>query len=223
MKEQIQLTLRNLEDFADRLIAFSPRFVIGLGLFIIGWIIARILRSGLIRLLIFMRFDALLERAGLNDLLLRGGIKKTAVETFAGLCYWFFMLVLSLAILFSFGVEAAQELFNHVLAFVPNVLVAAFVLIFGSLLAKFVRGTVYTYLTAIRISGADFLSRIAHTIAMALVIFMTLQQLSIGGQVLVSAFEIAFGGLCLAFGLAFGLAGKEWATQILERMWRHSR
>jgi uncharacterized membrane protein len=82
---------------------------------------------------------------------------------------------------------------------------------------------VFTYLSSIRISGAEFISNVAYWVIIFLVVSAALQQLSIGGQVLISAFEIAFGGLCLALAIAFGLAGREWATQILEKLWRTSR
>ena len=39
---------------------------------------------------------------------------------------------------------------------------------------------------------------------------------SIGGQVLVSAFQIAFGALCFALALAFGLGGRDVAARILD-------
>jgi hypothetical protein len=70
------------------------------------------------------------------------------------------------------------------------------------------------------ISGSQVMSTIAQWAILLFVVSMALEQVSIGGQVLVSAFQIAFGALCLALALAFGLGGKEWAAHILERMWK---
>jgi len=133
------------------------------------------------------------------------------------------MFALTMAVLHSLGLDAAKELFNKILFYLPNIVVAILVLIFGALLAKLVRGVLYTYLSNIRITGAEFIGNIIYWAIILLVFSVILQQLSIGGQVLISAFEIAFGGLCLALAIAFGLAGKEWATQILEKLWRNSR
>ena len=52
------------------------------------------------------------------------------------------------------------------------------------------------------------------------VIAVILEQLSIGGQILVSAFQIAFGALCLALALAFGLGGREWAGRLLDSLFK---
>jgi len=52
------------------------------------------------------------------------------------------------------------------------------------------------------------------------VLAISLEQLKIGGQILVSAFQIAFGAFCLALALAFGLGGREWAARLLDNFFR---
>jgi hypothetical protein len=223
MPDQINSMLESLKTFWNQLIQFLPQLLIGIVLFIIGWIIARLLRKGMIKFFKLVRIDVFSEKTGIETFLIKGGAQYTTVKVLANLIYWFLMFGLTMAVLHSLGLDAAKELFNRILAFIPDIIVAALVLIFGALFAKLVRGASYTYLSNIRISGAEFISNIVFWAIIFLVISMTLQQLSIGGQILISAFEIAFGGLCIALAIAFGLAGKEWATQILEKLWRNSR
>jgi hypothetical protein len=174
-------------------------------------------------LLKLIRLDVAAEKAGIENFLLKGGVQYSSVVIIANIFYWFLMFALTLAVLNSFGLNAAEELFNRILLYIPNIIIAVLVLIFGTLFAKFMRGTTFTYLSNIGLTGAELISNATHWTIIFLVVFVALQQLSIGGQILVSAFEIAFGGLCLALAIAFGLAGKEWATQILEKLWRKSR
>jgi hypothetical protein len=223
MPDQINSMFESLKTFWNQLIQFLPQLLVGVVLFIIGWIIARLLRKVMIKLFKLVRIDTLAEKAGIENFLIKGGAQYTTVNVLANFIYWFLMFALTMAVLHSLGLDAAKELFNRILSYIPNLIVAVLVLIFGTLFAKLVRGASYTYLSNIRISGAEFISNIAYWAIIFLVVSMTLQQLSLGGQVLISAFEIAFGGLCLALAIAFGLAGKEWATQILEKLWRNSR
>jgi small-conductance mechanosensitive channel len=218
MPDQITAMLESLKAFWNQLIQFLPQLLVGVLLFIVGWIIARLLRKGMIKLFKLVRLDALAEKAGIENFLIKGGAQYTTVNVLANLIYWFLMFALTMAVLHSLGLDAAKELFNRILFYIPNIIVAVLVLIFGTLFAKLVRGASFTYLSNIRISGAEFISNIAYWAIIFLVISMTLQQLS-----LISAFEIAFGGMCLALAIAFGLAGKEWATQVLEKLWRNSR
>jgi hypothetical protein len=223
MLDQIHTTVESLKIFWEQLLQFLPQLIIGIFLMVVGWALAKLLRKAMVKVLRLIRLDVVAEKAGIEDILLKGGAQYSSVNIVANLIYWFIMFGLTLAILHSLGLDAAKELFNRFLLYIPNVIAALLVLIFGTLLAKLVRGTSFTYLTNIRISGAEFISTITYWIIILLIVSIALQQLSLGGQILISAFEIAFGGMCLALALAFGLAGKEWATQILEKLWRNSR
>lgn len=223
MSNQINTMVETLNNFWQQLIQFLPQLTVGILVMLIGWGLASVLRKGIIKLLRLTRLDVFAEKAGLDDFLLKGGTQYSTINIVANLFYWFMIFGLTLTVLHSFGLDIAKELFNKFLLFIPSVIAAILVLIFGTLLAKLIRGTTFTYLTNARIDGAEFISTIIYWALIFLVVSIVLQLLSLGGQILVSAFEIAFGGLCLALAIAFGLAGKEWATQILEKLWRNSR
>jgi hypothetical protein len=223
MPNQINAMIESFKAFWSQLLQFLPQLLVGIVFLVIGWLIAKLIRIAVIKLLRFIRLDVAAEKAGIEDFLLKGGVQYSSVIIIANIFYWFLMFALTLAVLKSLGLGAAEELFNKILLYIPNIIIAVLVLIFGTLFAKFMRGTTFTYLSNLGISGAELISNVTHWTILFLVVFVALQQLSIGGQILVSAFEIAFGGLCLALAIAFGLAGKEWATQILEKLWRKSR
>ncbi len=223
MPSQISAMVNSLKAFWEQLLHYLPQFLFGAVLMIVGWILARLLRIGIVKVLKFVRLDTLAEKLGVEDFLLKGGVQYSTVNIIAGLVYWSLVLALTLAVLNSLGIAAAEDLFNRILLYIPNVIIAILVLAFGVPFAKFARGVTFTYLSNIGISGAERIGNITRWVIVFLAITVALQQLSLGGEVLVAAFEIAFGGLCLALAIAFGLAGKEWATQILEKLWRHSR
>ena len=223
MVTQISVALSSLEIFWEQLVQFFPRLIVGILLLIAGWVVSRLVRLGVIKLLRLIRLDVIAEKAGIEDFLLKGGAQYSTVNVIANVIYWSIMFALTLSILQSLGLDIAKELFNRFLLYVPNIIAAILVLIFGTLIAKLARGTAYTYFVNVRIQGAEFISTVMYWAIIFFVVAIALEQLSLGGQILVSAFEIAFGGLCLALAIAFGLAGKEWATQILEKLWRNSR
>lgn len=220
--EQMNLVVESLRSFWMELSISLPRILGAVVLLIIGWIIAKVLRKATVKILKLVRLDVVAEKAGIEDFLLRGGVRYTAITIVANLLYWFVLFTVMLAVLNSLGLDAAAELFNKVILYIPNVIVAVLVLIFGALFAKFVQGVSYTYLNNIGLSGAQVMSSVAQYAILVFVASIALEQLAIGGQILVSAFQIAFGALCLALALAFGLGGREWAAHILERIWKKS-
>jgi hypothetical protein len=221
--EQMNLFLESLRGFWLNLSAFLPRLIGALLLLIIGWLIAKMVRKWMIKGLKLVRLDVFAERAGIEDFLLRGGVSFTTVTLVANLIYWFILLTIILAVLNSLGLQAAAELFNKIILFIPNVIVAIVVLIFGTLFARFMQTISFTYLSNIGMSGAKAVSTVTYYAILLFAVFLALQQLSVGGEILVSAFQIAFGAICLALALAFGLGGRGLASHILEDIWEKSK
>jgi len=220
MLDQLLSFFKSLETFWVNLSVFLPQIIGGFLLLIVGWIVAKVVRKLALRFLRFIRLDTVAEKSGIDDFLVKGGVPYTTTTIVANLVYWFILFTVLLALLNSLGLQSAAELFNRIILYIPNVIVAVLVLIFGALFARFVRGVSFTYLSNIGIAGAQVMSNIAHWAIVVFAFSVALEQLSIGGQILISAFQLAFGALCLAFALAFGLGGKEWAAYILEKFWK---
>jgi hypothetical protein len=214
--EQVDVFLESLKNFWQQFSAFLPTLLAAFVLLILGWLVAKALRKIAERGLKLMRMDVVAERSGIEDFLLKGGVRFTTVTLLSNLIYWFVMFTVLLAVLNVIGIEMASEVFSRIILYIPKVVVAIIVLIFGALFAKFIQGVAFTYLTNVGISGAQFMSMIAQYAILVFVGSVALEQLDIGGAVLVSAFQIAFGALCLALALAFGLGGREWAAKILD-------
>ena len=170
-----------------------------------------------------IRLDVLAERSGIEDFLIQGGVRSTAVTILASLIYWLVLFAVVLALLNALGLGAAANLLNQIVLYLPHVFVAILVLMFGTLFARLIRGVAFTYLSNVGIEGAMLISILAQYAVLVFVVSLALEQLDVGGRVLVSAFQIAFGGFCLALALAFGLGGREWAARILERTSRAPR
>ncbi len=216
--EQFNGILESLNRFWIDIGAFLPNLLVAALLLIIGWIVAKVVQNVTIRGLRFLRIDVFAERSGIEDFLLKGGVRFTAVTLIAALIYWTILFVVFLAVLNTLGLDIAAELFNQVILYIPNVIVAIALLIFGTLFAQFVQSALFTYLNNIGISGARLVSGIAKYAIIVFVISIALEQLAIGGDILVSAFQIAFGAFCLALALAFGLGGRDWAARVIDNV-----
>jgi len=214
--EQFNGIFESLNQFWIDVGAFLPNILVAFVLLIVGWIIAKVVRSITIRGLRFLRVDVFAERSGIEGFLLKGGVRFTAVTLIAALIYWTILFVVFLAVLNTLGLDVAAELFNRIILYIPNVIVAIALLIFGTLFAQFVQSALFTYLNNIGVGGARLVSGIAKYAIIVFVISIVLEQLAIGGEILVSAFQIAFGAFCLALALAFGLGGRDWAARVID-------
>lgn len=212
MNQQIDIFLASLQTFWSEIATFVPKLLAALILLFIGWLLARLLRSGLQRLLKAFDFDNLAQKSGLEALANSGGVALSLSGLIGGLVYWLVILVVAVSVTNSLGLTTVAELLNRVVLYLPNVLVAILVMLFGTLLARFVNRLMFTWLNGIKAPNSLFMSTAAEYMVQIFAFFLALDQLDIGTQLVTAAFSIAFGGLVLALALAFGLGGRDWAA-----------
>jgi len=128
------------------------------------------------------------------------------------------MLVVILATFNSLNLTTASQLFNEIMLFIPNIIVSIIILLLGIYLANMVSQIVLASLKNMQDKTAEMISNITRYAIIALTIFIILSQLSIAKDIVSSAFILLFGAICLAFALAFGLGGKDWAADILKKL-----
>ncbi|SIS48018.1 mechanosensitive ion channel [Salimicrobium flavidum] len=167
----------------------------------------------------------MLERVGFNSLMHKMGLgqaeRRTDVPSLSEIAGY----VVQIFIIFLFTVEALQviqleflvDLATGVAGYLPAVFAAVVILGIGMWLgeaaSRFVK-------SAIRTPGGDsnVLAAIAKYAILGFALFMALDQLGVADSIINSAFILILGGLALAFGLSFGLGGREKAAKYLEKM-----
>jgi len=218
MKVQADIFIQSINEFFIKLSGFLPQIIGAIIILIIGWLIAKIIKSTSIKLLKVIRLNVVTEKAGIDKFLQDGGMKKSSIEIIGSLFYWLIMLIVLLAALNSLGLSVASELFNKIVLFIPNIIVAIIVLVLGLFFAKFVAEVLITYIKNVGIGHAETIGKITQYAIIIFVVSLALTQLSIGKEIILTAFQIFFGAVCLALALAFGLGGKEWASRIIEKL-----
>jgi small-conductance mechanosensitive channel len=128
------------------------------------------------------------------------------------------MLTVILAVLNSLQLNSAKELFNSIILFIPNIIVSLIILLFGLYAAKFISSVLSSSLKNMKDEAAGLIEKIAYYAIVIFTVFLVLGQLKIAQSIITNAFILAFGGICLAFGLAFGLGGKESAAEVLKNI-----
>jgi hypothetical protein len=208
--------------FATKITAFLPALIGAIIIFVAGWIIARLVKLGVERLLKLVRFDRATEKAGVQEFLKKGDIVKTPAEIVGTLVYWFIMILVIIASLDALGLPIVSDMLNSIFLYIPNVVAAIIVLVLGFLLGNLLSAVVRTAASNAGLKNADGLGKLS---LYAIVFFsgaIALIQLGIGEEVVVSAFELAFGAAALALALAFGLGGRDVAADYLKR-WLEER
>ena len=219
----LEMSLEPLRGFLISVGEFLPRIVLALLVLLAGWIIAKMVRFAIGRGLRAMNFNVLTERAGIDGFLRDGGIQTDTAGILALLFYW---LVILAALVIGFnllGLTYITDLLGRVVLFVPRVMVALLIIAFGAYFARAVGSAVTAYCRNIHLQDADLLGRIAQYAILTFVVLIALDQVNVGGDIIRQSFLILLAGVVFALALAFGLGGKEWAAEFLERWWPRRR
>jgi flagellar biosynthesis protein FliQ len=197
--------------------AFLPRLAIALGVLLVGWLLAKALRLMVVKALRALNFHVLTERAGIDGFLQQGGTEKDTTDLFGWIAYALVILA-SLIIAFnSLGLTQVTDLLGRVLLFVPKLLVALLVLIFGSYFARFVGGAVRSYCKSAGVGDGELLGRLTRYGLMTFVVLLAVDHLDIGGQLIQQTFLILLAGVVFAVALALGLGARDRAARLIER------
>lgn len=207
----------SLQSTWTSIIGFVPLLLGALIVFVLGWIIALALGQLVEQVVRALKIDNLLMKLEVEKVLERGGIRLNAGAFVGGLVKWFFMVVFLLAAVNILGLNDVSGFLKDVLLYIPNVVIAAVILIIAALVAetteKLVRGSIEA--AGHRGSLAGVAARWSIWI---FALIAALLQLRIVPELIQAVVSALVYGVALAFGIAFGLGGKDAAAQIIEKI-----
>jgi hypothetical protein len=221
--QSIDLLLDTAQEFLHQAAAFLPKLVLALVVVIVGWLLAKAARFAVQKGLRAINFGVLTERAGTDNFLQQAGMRGDTTTLFGLVAYWLVMLAALIIAFNGLGLMYITDLLHRLVLFTPKLVIAMLIVVFGSYCARFVGAAVHSYCTQAEIPDADLLGKIAQYLIMIFVVMIAVSHVEIGGDLVQRTFLILLGGLVLAFALAFGIGGKDWAAAMLERWWPRQR
>ena len=197
-----------------------PQIVFAIVLLIFGWIVAMFLEQVVSRLLKMVKLNDALEKSGALEGLKKADVKFDASAFLSAIVRWFVFFVFLMAVADLLGLSAFNAFLTSVLLYVPNIVLAALILlvtaISADLLDRLVSGSV-------RAAGFSYGSMVGSLARWSVFVFgfiAALQQLGIATDLLQTLVTGIVAMIAIAGGLAFGLGGKDLASDILDKIRR---
>jgi len=182
---------------------------------LVGWIIAGVVSTIVLFLLRRARFNDFLQRSGAAELIRRTGVTADPAAVVAEAIKWLVRLVFLVAASDTVGLSDVSLMIRQLLYWIPKLVAAIVVLMIGGLLANVFSRLVRGATSDAGIGSPEFLATLARVAVWGAAIIVAANQIGVG-QMLVNVLFIGLVfALSLAFGLAFGLGGRDTAAQIL--------
>lgn len=183
-----------------------PNILVAIILLAVGVVIAKFtgdMLTDLLRGTGFNKYSSYLNKSGNMNL----DLAKIIGNTVAALIGLFFLV----EALNALNLEMLNNIVSAVIAYLPNILFAAIIIglafIGGKMLASAIKSS----------TGSTFAGELVKYIVIVFALFMALDQLNFGSNIVNLAFLFIIGGLAVAFALSFGLGGRDFARKQLER------
>jgi hypothetical protein len=166
-----------LEDALGTVIAVLPKVLLFLVILVVGWIIARVLRKVVAKLL---------DRVGVDRAIERGGLRRwmgtmSAGQLIARLVYYA-VLLFTLQFAFNvFGPNPVSDLINAVVAFLPRAFVALLIVVIAAAIAAAVKDVITSSLGGL--SYGRLLATLAQVFILALGVIAALNQIGVATTV----------------------------------------
>jgi hypothetical protein len=209
----------SFQDLWMGIVSFVPNLIAALVIFMAGLFLAGFLGRVIAQAVRALKLDKVLQAAGFESTLSKAGFKLDVGAFIGGLVKWFITIVVLVATLDVLGLTQVNEFLSGVvLSYLPNVIVAALILIVATVLAETTQKIVVGSAKAAGVTSAGFLGAVSKWAIWIFAILAALYQLGVAGVFAQTLFTGIIAMLVIAGGLAFGLGGKEMATKSLEKM-----
>jgi hypothetical protein len=204
-------------------VQFAPRLILAIVFFIVGWILGSLLSKAIQQVFTSLKIDTLFSSMGADGFFNKAGVKLNTGYFVGEVVRWFVIIVFLLPSLSLVGLTDVSSFLSYgVLGFLPEVIIAAFVLIIAAFVSEGLSKLVLATAKSVNLKAAHMLSVVAKYAVWIFAIIIALGKLGLGDYM-----SILFSGivamLALAGALAFGLGGKDAAARLISKLGEENR
>lgn len=212
IREQLVMTYQGV---VDSIIAWTPTVLLSLFLLVSALVVAKIVEKVLRSVMVRLRFDALVEKVGIDQAIQKLGMRESLNVVIPRIVYYLLLFLFARTAADSMGLSAISNAIGSFMAYLPNIVAALLILILGSAAAQFAGKAVAE---AAGNSGIEFASSLGGVVS-GLLLFvlgiMAVGQLQIDTEIIRVVTTAILAGMALAFGLSFGLGSRDVTRNIL--------
>ncbi len=198
--------------------AFIPRFIAALVVFLIGWLVAVLLGKLAYQIVRVLHVDSALTKVGFRRAWERSGFHLNTAFLFYELIKWFFVIVFLMAATNILGLDEVTNFLQRVVLYIPNVIIAAVILLISILVSKFLEGIVQGSVKAAGLASSNFLGALTKWSVFVFGLLIALVQLKVADEVIKYVILGLIAAASIAFGLAFGLGGARHAEEAIGQL-----
>jgi len=220
VQDWYQITYQSLLDLWQGFLRFIPSLLAAIIVFIIGWLIAEAIGKLVARVLDILRLNKIFERANWKEALEAAEIKLNITDFIGQIVKWVLVIVFLSISVEILGLLQFAALLGKLINWLPNLIIAVAIFVVAAIVADLLNRILRAGVKKMGVKYAGFLGTLVRWAIYVFAGLAILLQLGVMKTIIESIIMGFVGMLALAFGLAFGLGGKEAAARLIEDLRR---
>lgn len=205
----------NLTSQWSSVISSLPNLIGALLILILGVVVAMIFKKISATILRRVGLDRISSKAGVSDVMQDAGMVKRP-SVFAGkIIFWMVLFVFLVPAANMLGLTELVNLFKSFISFLPKIITALVIIIFGMMFAQFLRRIIMEKPATIGSNSAKTLGNLVYGIMVTVVVLVALEQLDIETVLLHNIIILVVGGIMLVLAISVGLGSRDVSHNLL--------
>ncbi len=204
----------------EGLVAYLPSLIAGVIILVLGIFLAKAIEKIVAKVIASAKIDELISKINVVKKIEEGGTKVVFSQIFGWLVKWFLYIVLLIAVSEILKLGQFTVFLKDIAMYLPNVIIAVLILVVGFVLGYFVDDLIVKLLKSSKEKLGNLVGAVAKWAIIVFAVLAALLQLNVASQMIQLLFTGIIFMLALAFGLAFGLGGREAAKEMIEEVKR---
>src|SRR5215211_3964866 len=203
----------SLQQALDSFFGFLPNLLGFLVILLIGYVVARVVKGILTKVLTKVGLDRALHSGQTGQYVEKVSPGASPSRLVGSIAFWFLFLgAISLAVS-ALKIPALTTFVSAIYGYLPNVIAAVIIFVVAGAVAGAVAALVTK--TMGDTPTGKLVATVVPVLIMAIATFMILNQLRIAPEIVTVTYAALIGGVFLAMALAFGLGGRDVASKML--------
>lgn len=195
----------------NKIVLFLPNIFVAIAIIVVGLFIGKITGTLLTGILSGVGTDTFIDKVAPQE---GSKLKNFSLSTIIGETVRYIIALLFVVEAINImKLEVLQFVGKAIIAYLPFAISAIIIIVAALLLATWIESLILKSFPTAKVSAMA-----AKCVIIVLAVFMMLNQLGIATSIVNSAFIIILGALAIAFAVAFGIGGREFASNVLKTL-----
>lgn len=198
-----------IQEVLLRFAAAVPNVIGALAIFLVGWLVSKIIAKTLLRVFQGLNIDRFGDKLNETEFAIKAKLKIRVSVFLSRLVYYTLMLVFIMMATETLGMEVVSNMMSDLISYLPRLLSAIILFVLGIYLAEFIKNIVYAACQALSIPSSRIISTFVFYLVFLTLTISALAQASIETSLITSNLTVILGGVILAFAIGYGFASRD--------------